>query len=129
MSRIWDALRDAERLRSARATLRIPAWPEAQAAGPGPRDPVTMRVPVFVYGHASQDEPFHQSALLVRLGAETGRLRLAPRVSYGDKLLLINEVNQNQHFAQVIGLKKNKAGETEVSVGLSHLPPSFWDGR
>jgi hypothetical protein len=29
----------------------------------------------------------------------------------------------------VIGLKKNKAGETEVSVGLSQLPPGFWDGR
>jgi hypothetical protein len=116
-------------LRSARAAVRIPAWPGKQAAGPGPQDPATLRVRVFVYGHASQSEPFHQSAFLVRLGAEIGYLSLATRVSYGERLLLINEVNQNQHYAQVIGLKKNKAGDTEVSVGLSHIPPGFWDGR
>jgi hypothetical protein len=43
MSRIWDALKDAERARSARAALRIPAGQGKPAAGPGRRDPATLR--------------------------------------------------------------------------------------
>jgi hypothetical protein len=104
MSRIFEAIRKAQEHRNGK--LRIePAMP-----APGPHSDRrrsrrwSLDVPVFVYGHSTAQEPFHEEAHTIDVSANGALLMLGARVQAGQKLLLINKSTQTEQECRVVYL-------------------------
>ncbi len=123
VSVIWDLLREA-----------------SAPNGHGQAEPVEMErrqsprssvyVPVFVYGYASEDEPFHQESNTLQVNANGGLLRLDTNVQRGQKLLVMNRVTKEEQECYVVSLaKRPKHADLRVGIAFAKAAPGFWDSR
>lgn len=129
MSVVWDLLcmddnrhgrSDAERVQTASR--------EGAERRLSPRS--SVYVPVFVYGYASQEQPFHESTNTLQVNANGGLLRLEARVQHGQKLLVMNRITQEEQECYVVSLvKRPKHADLRVGIALSKSSPEFWDTR
>ena len=130
MSRIWQALKNAERQRSASFLPESASVEGRQAAGCPQGNHTTSWVPVFVYGHATDGEPFHEEALALRVSGKEGLLALAVGVSYGQKLLLTDQRTEEEQVCRVVYVGPQYPGKNAVIIefaraaaGLRHTGP------
>ncbi len=126
MSRIWNALKEAERER-ARASLRRRAETLEKETGerrPSPRS--VHRVPVLVYGSDSEKQPFHEEAYTLDVNDCGCLLSLATLVSTGQRLVLTNTRNQAEHECRVVHVGKRANGKAHISVEFLRPAPEFW---
>lgn len=86
-----------------------------------------MYVPVFVYGYSSSGEPFYQDTNTLQVNVNGGLLRLDANVRYGQKLLLMNRITQEEQECYVVTLaKRPKHNDTRVGVAFASSAPGFW---
>jgi hypothetical protein len=121
MSRIFDAIRDAERARTSRTE---PAGKEKQERRKVRR--FTMRVPVFVYGRGASEEPFHEETTSLVVNANGALLALAHPVVPGETLLLTNPATRAEQSCRVIHLRATQSHESEVGVAFENPSADFW---
>jgi hypothetical protein len=89
-----------------------------------------MYVPVFVYGYASEDEPFYQETNTLQVNANGGLLRLDANVQRGQKLLVMNRVTKEEQECYVVSLAKHpKHADLRVGVAFAKAAPGFWGSR
>lgn len=123
MSRLWDLLKKAEQYEAA-VTDRY-----AQ----GDRDLNTERrcgerlwlySPLLVYGH-SENEPFHERTEGLHVNAGGGLITLTTSVTKGQRLLLINKLDQEQECRVVCERSKHL---TRAAVAVEFIRPvrHFW---
>lgn len=121
MSRIFDAIRDAER---ARASQSKASEKERQERRKVRR--FTMRVPVFVYGHGASQEPFHEETTSLIVNANGALLALAHSVVPGETLLLTNPATRVEQSCRVIHLRATQSHQSEVGVAFENPSAEFW---
>ncbi len=116
MSRIWEALKRAEQHRkktSGRSDRR--------------REPrVPLRVAVFVYGHCSNRDPFHEETETTGVNAYGGLLTLTTGVRHGQRLLLTNKDTRQEQECHVVYVGAPQAERIEVGVAFAEPAPGFW---
>jgi hypothetical protein len=90
MSKIWDALREAERLKNEGVSKEGPQ--QQQDAIPERRSTKRFlaKTPVMVYGYGATDSPFHERTEALYVNARGGLITLTTPVIPGQALLLIN---------------------------------------
>ena len=121
MSRIYDALKRAERERhAARQQAQARARTERRS---GPRK--ALRVPLFVYGN-SGGKPFLEPAESLDVSANGCALMFVKRVRRGQKLLLLNCHNEKEQECIVARVDWKDAGGVQVGVQLTRPAPDFW---
>ncbi len=124
MSRIWDALKEAEQHRAKHPN------PEPGGNEPVPNRRSTERLrrhlPVLIYGH-SNNEPFHEATETLCTNAGGGLITLTTTVRRGQRLVLINNVNQKEQECRVIDLGSKYSERTAVGIGFKQPVPDFWD--
>ena len=112
MSQIFEALRTAQQSRAAvhdrRRSRRL-----------------STRVPVFVYGHLSCRAPFHERAYLQQVSDDGGLLMLSTGVQHGQKLLLTNDLTQEEQKCFVVHLRSRDSRRVEVGVEFARPCPDF----
>ena len=129
MSRIFDAIRKAQKDRSDRALS------ESAALAPGPHSDRRrsrrweMDVPVFVYGHTTAQEPFHEEAHTIDVSANGALLMLGARVQAGQKLLLINKSTQTEQECRVVSLAERRTQSAAVAIEFGQANANFWQIR
>ena len=130
MSRVWNALKEAERER-AHVTQRNPDKPCEKSAErdfierrEGPRR--AQRVPLLVYGWDAEEQPFREEAEAFEINENGSLLWLEPRVARGQRLFLINMRNQAEQECRVIRIEKRVHGKTRVAIQFSRPAPHFW---
>lgn len=127
VSRIWDMLKEAERQSSARA------WDEAvdneaeQTFERRQGDRLWVYLPVLVYGRTTESVPFHEGTEALRVNAGGGLITLMTPVQCGQRLLLINKVNQKEHECHVVAERSKYLQRTAVVIGFDLPLPNFWD--
>lgn len=122
MSVIWDLLRETDS--PSRGELRTDATERRRS----PR--TSTYVPVFVYGYAAPDEPFHEETNTLEVSASGGLLRLGANVHSGQKLLLMNRVTKEEQECYVVTLtNRPKRADRHVGVALANYAPEFWGVR
>lgn len=127
MSVIWDLLRDA-RISSEDNQQMGEACSDDVERRQSPR--ISMYVPVFVYGYNASDEPFCQDTNTLQVNAGGGLLHLNASVRYGQKLLLMNRVTQEERECYVVTLaKRPKHADVRVGVAFANAAPGFWGAR
>jgi hypothetical protein len=128
MSRIFEAIKKAQQERLARAH----GDPSPLASGPGPHSDRrrnrrwTVDVPVFVYGHDTIQEPFHEEAHTLDVSANGALLMLGAQVQAGQKLLLINRTTQFEQECRVVYLGERLPHSSAVAVEFGNANAPFW---
>jgi hypothetical protein len=86
-------------------------------------------IPVYVYGHGPQEEPFHEEAHTLHVNANGALLLLSVPVEKGQKLLLTNGFTQQEQDCQVVFLGTRRSRTIEAGVAFPQTNPLFWQIR
>ena len=130
MSRIWEALKQAERQRS-RANERDSG--PSRSAGRSTEDSERrsgLRHPhhatLLVYGSDVDKQPFHEETETLDANDEGCLLALETIVVRGQRLFLTNMRTQAELECRVVHVGQRIKGKTRVGVSFSSPAPEFW---
>ena len=95
---------------------------------------VHVQIPMFVYGYASGDVPFHEEACTICINAHGGLIRMHTAVHSGQRLLLTNRGNERTQECGVVSaaLTTQSFTEERFMLGIAvafEFPasiPQFW---
>ena len=125
MSKLWNLLHEPEHHANIVAPHEdITILARADERRHGERQWVYL--PVLVYGRTTESEPFHEGTEALRVNAGGGLITLTSPVRCGQRLLLINKVNQKEHECHVVAERSKYLQRTAVVVGFEEPAPDFW---
>jgi hypothetical protein len=150
VSRIWDAIKEAEQLRNrgggASPGSRRPEPPEppqnsrdkafeevlARSSRKSPIDRrqgkrQIHRVPLLVYGSDVDRQPFHEEGYTLEVSDSGCLVSLENEVVRGQRLFLSNMQNQAERECRVVHVGRRIRGKTRVAVEFLRSAPDFWD--
>ncbi len=127
MSKIWDALREAARLKKQRIDQEgllnyRDAIPERRST-----KRFLANTPVLVYGYGATDDPFHERTEALSVNAGGGLITLTTAVNPGQTLLLINEVNLKEEKCTVVREVYTYLDRKDIVVKFPQPAPDFWE--
>jgi hypothetical protein len=127
MSKIWDALRKAERIKNQRAHKEALQnhWDAISERRSTKR--FLTNTPVLVYGYGATDNPFHERTEALSVNAGGGLITLTTAVNPGQTLLLINEANLKEERCTVVRQVSADLNRNDIVVKFPQLVPDFWD--
>ncbi|MGC2330668.1 MAG: hypothetical protein WA581_04395 [Candidatus Acidiferrales bacterium] len=130
MSRIWDALKQAQqersRERSAPADDATDAIDSTAASDQrkGLRHPHV--VPVLVYGSGLDKQPFHEQVDTIDAGESGCLLVIETPVVRGQRLFLTNTRTQAEQECRVVHARALTSGKTRIGLVFCAPSPNFW---
>lgn len=126
MSRVWNALKEAERQRARAAGKSSPVKIEPEQSNrrrvPRSRPPVS----VLVYGSSVDKQPFHEEASIIDANDRGCLIALENCVSRGQHLFLVNLANEDEIECRVVRLGKQDQKKRQVAIEFLRPAPEFW---
>lgn len=142
MSRIWDALKQAENERSRTkgrkpAADRLPELPNESSQEHPNSDGADRRrskrweqpVPVLLYGSDSEKQPFHEETETADINDDGCSFTISTAVAKGQRLFLVNMLNDAERECRVVQAAQHLRGKSLVAVEFSGPAPDFWTAR
>src|SRR3984957_7411795 len=126
MSRIFEALRHAQLVRSGKVSGKAPAERAVEIPDRRRSRRWSLDIPVYVYGHAPGKEPFHEEAHTLHVNANGALLLLSIPILAGQKLLLTNSLTHCEQHCEVVFLGAKRSCTIEAGVAFSLTNPDFW---
>jgi hypothetical protein len=123
MSRIYDALKRAQRDRAVRGPRAQPSSPDEERRVAERYD---WRMPLFVYGYGMGQEPFYEPATSLVVNANGALLALTNQVIPGQQLRLTNAATHAEQNCRVVHLRAAQGRQAEVGVAFDAPAPEFW---
>jgi hypothetical protein len=129
MSRIFDALKNAQRVRDGKVQLNAPIEGAVEVPDRRRSRRWSLDVSVYVYGHGPDPgkEPFHEEAHTLHVNANGALLLLSVPVKKGQKLLLTNRVTQKEQDCRVVFIGTRHTRTVEAGVEFPLTNPDFWN--
>ncbi len=129
MSRIFDALRNAQRERDGKVQPDRPADGATEVPDRRRSRRWSLDISVYVYGHGPgpSKEPFHEEAHTLHVNANGALLLLSVPVKKGQKLLLTNRLTQKEQDCRVVFLGTRRTRTVEAGVAFPLSNPGFWN--
>jgi hypothetical protein len=127
MSKIWAAIREAERDKNSRLYNEGPEDGSDLIADRRSTKRFTANTPVLVYGYGMMDDPFHEGTEALSVNACGGLITLTTAVNPGQTLLLINKKNEREEKCTVVREVSTYLNRTGVAVKFTVPIPDFWD--
>ena len=146
MSRIWDALKQAENERSrakgrkqagglsgagadADSAAVVPAHLNSDAADRRRSERWGQPVPVLVYGSDSEKQPFHEETETADINDDGCSFVIGTAVAKGQRLFLVNMLNDAERECRVVQASRRGRGKAEIAVEFSAADADFWIPR
>lgn len=126
MSRIFEALKQAQQSRVPEAQDRPPAAEAVEASDRRRSRRWALDVAVYVYGHGPGKEPFHEEAHTLTVNANGALLLLSVPVQKGQQLLLTNRLTEKEQDCRVVYLGTRRSRTIEAGVAFPEANPEFW---
>jgi len=130
VSRIWEALKQAERQRYAAERLgRVPSRLNDRATDELDRRKGLRHahsVPLLVYGSDAEKQPFHEEADTIDAHENGCLIALENVVARGQRLFLTNTRNQAEQECRVVHVGRRVRGKTRIGVAFLAPSPDFW---
>jgi hypothetical protein len=123
LSRIWEALKQAQQERS-RGRAAPAGEADDQDRREGLRHPHV--VSVLVYGSGVDKQPFHEEVDTVDAGENGCLLILETPVVRGQRLFLTNTRTQAERECRVVHARGLPSGKTRVGLVFLASAPNFW---
>lgn len=124
MSKIYDALKNAEREKSGGGDRTSRQSAPGDERRRGKRR--ALRVPLFVYGSTGDNVPFLEATDSLGVSENGALLILSAHVSLGQRLMLLNRRNGMEQECTVVRAGK-RGYKMPVGVRFSHPSPEFWE--
>lgn len=126
MSKIFEALKRAELTRA--------DDPNATAAGTSAAERPERRrtarcnvqVPLFVYGHTPEGDPFYEDARTIAINAHGGLIFMPTIVRPGQRLLVTKEGDEQTKECVVLSVRARLAHGADVALEFPTPIPHFW---
>ena len=126
MSRIFEALKQAQSVRASKAPAEPPEGDVVEIPNRRRSRRWALDIAVYVYGHGPGKEPFHEEAHTLNVNANGALLLLSVPVHEGQVLLLTNELTQQEQDCRVVFLGTKHSRTVETGVAFSRTNPDFW---
>ncbi len=126
MSKIWEALREAARLKKQRVYEEGLQNCRGAILERRSTKRFLANTPVLVYGYGATDDPFHERTEALSVNAGGGLITLTTAVNPGQTLLLINEVNLKEEKCTVVREVSTYLVRTDIVVKFPQPVPDFW---
>lgn len=121
LSRIYDAIKRAQSERDAAEKAKeTPEFERRHAKR------VAMLVPVYVYGHGTRQEPFHEETTSLVVNSHGALLKLSVNVKSGQQLLITNLATHVEQACRVVHFERKQKKHLEVAVAFTEPAPTFW---
>jgi len=127
MSKIWQALREAERLRNERLSEEVLDNPLGVIPDRRSTKRFLANTPVLVYGYGATDDPFHERTEALSVNASGGLITLTTAINPGQTLLLINEANLKEERCTVVRQVSTHLNRIDIAVKFWQPVPDFWE--
>jgi hypothetical protein len=127
MSKIWAAIREAERDKNSRIYNEGPEDGSDLLPDRRSTKRLPANTPVLVYGYGITDDPFHEGTEALSVNARGGLITLTTAVNPGQTLLLINKKNEREERCTVVREVSTYLNRTGVAVKFPEPVPDFWD--
>ena len=101
--------------------MRIPVRPERRRT---PRK--HLPVPLFVYGHTPEGQPFFEETCTNAVNVHGGSMRMKTGVQLGQRLLVANQKNDCELPCIVVFLDARLDGAIDVAFSFTAAMPYFW---
>jgi hypothetical protein len=126
MSRIFEALKHAQLVREGKLPSKASGEEAVEVPDRRRSRRRSLDIPVYVYGHDLNTEPFHEEAHTLQVNANGALLLLSVPVKKGQQLLLTNTLTEKEQDCRVVflGTKRTRTVETGVAFPLTN--PGFW---
>ena len=85
-----------------------------------------LSVPVLVYGHATNDTPFHDITRTLSVSTHGALLILNAAVERGQPVLLANCKTQTEEECRVVYVGPESGGKRAVGIAFRRSAISFW---
>jgi hypothetical protein len=127
MSRIYEALREAERIRSnnrvaAEDGLGVMEMPDRRCS-----ERWELEIDLTVYGHVAGEPPFYERARALKGNENGGLILLSVPVCEGQDLLLINNRTSQEQICRIVNVHIRDLETSEASVAFPSPHPEFWE--
>jgi hypothetical protein len=135
VSRIWDALKEAEKEKTRTAPRGRAANSTKDGADRRKSKRWEQPVPVLVYGSDEEKQPFHEETETLDINEAGCAIALETPVVRGQALFLTNTRNQAERECRIVHIGKRSKGKCRVGVNFLRpgtnpaLPghsPDFW---
>ena len=126
MSRIFDALRNAQRAREGKSPAKPPSKEAVEVPDRRRARRWSLDIPVYVYGSGANKEPFHEEAHTLHVNANGALLLLSVPVQAGQTLLLTNKFTQQEQDCRVVFLGTRHSRTVETGVAFPRTNLDFW---
>jgi hypothetical protein len=141
MSRIWQALRQAEQERTRKSNeqevsdiekmehaLRLRRERTRNDPGSDRRKGLrhSHETTLLIYGSDAEKQPFHEESDTIDANDEGCLFLLATGVSPGQRLFLTNMRNQAEQECRVIYVGRKAQGKVRIGVEFTRPAPQFW---
>ena len=126
MSRIFDALKQAETVRETPEIVKPREADSAEFAERRRGRRWSLDIPVYVYGHGPGKEPFHEEAHTLHVNANGALLLLSVPVREGQTILLTNTLTEEEQNCRVVYLGTRRSRTIEAGVAFPDTNPGFW---
>lgn len=126
MSRIFDALKHAQRVRSGESPRKPPSEDAVEVPDRRRSRRWSFDVPVYVYGHGPGKEPFHEEAHTLNVSDTGALILLSAPVRKGQTLLLTNRMTDREQDCRIVFLGKKLSRTVEAGVAFTESNPEFW---
>ena len=127
MSRIFEALRNAQRERDGKLQPNPPVEGATEVPDRRRSRRWSLDIPVYVYGNGPGKEPFHEEAHTLHVNANGALLLLSVPVKKGQKLLLTNRLTQKEQDCRVVFLGTRRTRTVEAGIAFPHTNSGFWN--
>ena len=128
MSKIFDALRRIEFLRSKRkkpvttsASPRV--FTDRRKSGR-----IHVHIPVFIYGYTPAGDPFYEKAHTVVINGAGGVISTTTSVQPGQRLVVTNEGNDETQECVVVSVDAQRSRNNKIALKFPKPTPDFWRG-
>jgi len=85
-----------------------------------------IEIPIFVYGHTPEGEPFYEETSTVAVNAHGGSISIRAAVQLGQRLLVTNKGNAREQACIVVRVNARADGGAEIGFSFTAATPSFW---
>jgi hypothetical protein len=83
-------------------------------------------VPLFVYGHTTEGQPFYEETFTNTVNVHGGSMRMETDVQLGQRLLVTNQKNECELPCIIVFVGARLGGGTDVAFSFTAAVPHFW---
>jgi hypothetical protein len=124
VSRIWDALKQAEREKSQTAGGSTSASVEKRDRRAGLNH--SHRAQLLVYGSDAEGQPFHEDVETIHVSDEGCLFELETSVLEGQRLFLVHLRTEAELDCRILRIAKGIGRKARIAVAFASPAPDFW---